>query len=86
VFTGIVEETGVVRGITDRQLTIIAGTVLESTGQGDSISVNGVCLTVVSITKDSFTVDVMPETIRRTTIGKLRYGDKVNLERAMCCA
>ena len=57
--------------------------MLESTGQGDSISVNGVCLTVVSITKDSFTVDVMPETIRRTTIGKLRYGDKVNLERAM---
>jgi len=83
MFTGIIEETGVVRNVTERRLTVGAKTVLESAGQGESISVNGVCLTVINIDKDAFTVETMPETIRRTTIGRLHYGDKVNLERAM---
>jgi len=57
--------------------------VLEDTNPGDSISVNGACLTVTSIGKDNFSVDVMPETIRRTNLGRLHYGDLVNLERAI---
>jgi len=83
MFTGIVEEIGVIKSITDRQLTVGAKVVLRDTKLGDSISVNGACLTIVRISGDSFTVDIMPETIRRTAIGRLHYGDKVNLERAM---
>lgn len=83
MFTGIVEEIGVVRGINPRSLTVEAKIVFEDIKQGDSISVNGVCLTVTSISKDSFSVDVMPETIRRTNLSRLHYGDMVNLERAI---
>jgi riboflavin synthase len=64
-------------------LTIEARTILEDVKLGDSISVNGVCLTVIESDRDSFTVDVMPETFRKTTLGNLQSGSRVNLERAM---
>lgn len=88
MFTGIIEETGTVRSIrggnSGTVLDIEAEKVLEGTCTGDSIAVNGVCLTV-SPGKGHFTADAMPETLRRTSLGKLRPGAKVNLERAMPC-
>jgi len=83
MFTGIIEEIGMVKGVSSGCLTMEAKKVLEDTNPGDSISVNGACLTVTSIGKDNFSVDVMPETIRRTNLGRLHYGDLVNLERAI---
>jgi riboflavin synthase len=83
MFTGIVEEIGIVRGIIPERLTVEAKKVLEGTKPGDSIAVNGACLTVTSIGKDNFSVDVMPETVRRTNLSRLHYGKPVNLERAM---
>lgn len=87
MFTGIIEEIGAMRRI-DRQgqamvLTIGARTVLSDVKLGDSISVNGVCLTVIAFDNQSFTVDVMPETFRRTNLSRLSVGAPVNLERAM---
>jgi riboflavin synthase len=93
VFTGIVEELGTVEQI-ERQsdavrLTVRATTVLEDAGLGDSISVNGCCLTVVSTgstdgkTVDTWTADVMAETLAKTGLGSLTTGDRVNLERAV---
>ena len=87
MFTGIVEEIGTVRrierGAAGARLTIAAKTVLEGTKLGDSIATNGVCLTVVSMTADSFSADVMAETLRRSSLGALQSGSPVNLERAM---
>lgn len=87
MFTGIVEETGVIKNISilgsSGQIQILAKKVLEGTHIGDSIAVNGICLTVTSIRGDAFTADVMAETVRRSSLGSLRAGDKVNLERAM---
>jgi riboflavin synthase len=83
MFTGIVEEVGIVRGISPERLTVEAKKVLDGTETGDSIAVNGACLTVTTIGKDNFYVDVMPETVRRTNLGRLHYGNPVNLERAM---
>jgi len=83
MFTGIVEESGIIRGINPGRLTVEAKKVLEGTKPGDSIAINGVCLTVTSVSKDNFSVEVMPETMRRTNIGRLHYGDSVNLERAV---
>ena len=83
MFTGIVEEIGIVRGISPGRLTVEAKKVFEDAKPGDSIAVNGACLTVTSISKDNFSVEVMPETIRRTNLGSLHYGEPVNLERAM---
>ena len=87
MFTGIVEEIGTVRrvvsGGTSGSIAIGASTVLEGTRIGDSIAVNGVCLTVTSLERDGFTADVMPETLRRSNLGSLRSGDQVDLERAM---
>lgn len=83
MFTGIVEEIGAVRGTSPGQLAIGAKEVLEDTNPGDSMAVNGACLTVISRSNDGFSVDIMPETVRRTNIGRLHYGDSVNLERAM---
>ena len=87
MFTGIVEEKGKVRYI---QLTgesgilaVKARKVLEGTRIGDSIAVNGVCLTVTSMQPDGFTADVMAETIRRSSLGSCKAGSQVNLERAM---
>ena len=83
MFTGIVEEIGTVKGVSPGRLNIEANKVVENTKPGDSISVSGVCLTVISISKSDFSVEVMPETIRRTNLDRLHYGDKVNLERAV---
>ncbi|MCK4362382.1 MAG: riboflavin synthase [Dehalococcoidia bacterium] len=83
MFTGIVEEVGKVRAARPGQLTVAAQKVLEDTKPGDSIAVNGVCLTVTEVSPDSFSVDVMPETLRRTNLGALRPGDGVNLERPL---
>lgn len=87
VFTGIVEEVGqvrhVIQGQVSGEIAVCAARVLEGTRVGDSIAVNGVCLTVTSLQADGFTADVMPETLRRSNLGGLHTGDPVDLERAM---
>ncbi len=87
MFTGIVEEVGTIRSVvsggSSGEIAINARTVLENTKIGDSIAVNGVCLTVTKMTDGGFTADVMPETLRRSNLGRLHIGDSVNLERAM---
>lgn len=87
MFTGIVEEVGKIKtismGSSSAVLTISASKVLENTKLGDSIAVNGVCLTVTNLGTDYFTADVMAETIRRSSLGTLSNGSPVNLERAM---
>lgn len=87
VFTGIIEECGTVLDVLKNGVSgsvqIQASTVLEGTKTGDSIAVNGVCLTVTKLTKSSFTADVMAETFRRTNLGNLGKNSRVNLERAM---
>ena len=83
MFTGIVEEVGKVITLAAGKLTVSAREVLQGTKIGDSINVSGACLTVTAMNGSSFTVDVMPETLRRTNIGTLVPGMKVNLERAM---
>jgi len=83
MFTGIVEEIGIVRGINPGCLTVEAKKVLDGTKSGDSIAVNGACLTVTSLGRDNFSVDVMPQTLRRTNLGGLHYDNQVNLERAI---
>lgn len=86
MFTGIIEEMGRFEGNARGVLTIGAKKVLEDVQIGDSIAVNGICLTVTSFTESSFTADCMPETFRRTSLGELRRGDPVNLERALTLA
>jgi len=87
MFTGIIEEIGHVasikRGAKSVVLTIKAKEVMEGTKLGDSIAVNGVCLTVTSLTAAGFMADVMHETMERSSLSKLKIGDAVNLERAM---
>ena len=87
MFTGIVEEVGTIAFISlagnSGQIGIRAKKVLEGTKIGDSIAVNGICLTVTSLRTDGFTADVMAETVRRSSLNSKRSGDKVNLERAM---
>lgn len=87
MFTGLIEEIGTMEGSVNREksmkLTLKASKVLENIKIGDSISTNGVCLTVASFTSTTFTVDVMPETMRKTNLGKLKQGSLVNLERAL---
>jgi riboflavin synthase len=83
MFTGIVEEIGKVKALQQNRLTIGAKKVLEGTNVGDSVSVNGACLTVTDYSADSFSVDIMPETLRRTNIGIMKPGHTVNLERSM---
>lgn len=87
MFTGIVEEMGVVtnlvKGVTGTHLNILASTVLADLSIGASISVNGACLTVTSKAEREFSVDVSPETLSVTTLGSLAAGSPVNLERAM---
>ncbi len=87
MFTGLIEETGSVARVEGSargaRLTIHCKTVLEGTRIGDSIAVNGVCLTVTGRTQDSFTADIMAESLRRSGLGSLRPGSAVNLERAM---
>jgi len=83
VFTGIVEEVGKVISASAGRLTVAADGVLEGMQKGDSIAVNGVCLTVTSFDVKSFSVDVMPETLEKTNLGLLRPGDGVNLEKPL---
>ena len=87
MFTGIIEEVGAIKQITHGQhsevLNIQARTVLENTKIGDSIAVNGICLTVTRLFADSFSADVMHETLNRSSLAGLMVGSRVNLERAM---
>ena len=86
MFTGIVEEVGTVRWVGGGTLSIDAEEILTDVHLGDSIAVNGVCLTVTSFDKNHFEADVMPETVRRTSLAELRKGSLVNLERALTLA
>ncbi len=83
MFTGIIEETGSVRAIGPNRLTIRGRKALEGTGLGDSISVNGACLTVAWLQNDLMAFDLMPETLNRTGLGRLKVDDPVNLERSL---
>ena len=83
MFTGIVEEVGRVVEATPTRMVIGARLTLDGTSVGDSIAVNGACLTVVDLQSDTFAVDVTPETLRRTNLGDAIPGAPVNLERAM---
>ena len=87
MFTGIIEEVGVVEKIILNEkiskVSIVASEVLKGTKVGDSIATNGVCLTVTEIGKNGYVADVMGETIKRSNLGKLKMGSKVNLERAL---
>jgi riboflavin synthase len=87
MFTGIVEEMGVIKSLQKSRagttLTILASTVMDDLAVGASVSVNGACLTVVSVGEREFAVEVSPETLAVTTLGQLAAGTPVNLERAM---
>jgi riboflavin synthase len=87
VFTGIIEELGKIRSVDAAgggvRLAVSASTVTEGSADGDSIAVNGVCLTALDIRPDGFEADVSQETLDRTTIGSLAAGSRVNLERAV---
>jgi len=83
MFTGIVQETGKVVSVAAGRLVIAAGAVMRGLEPGGSIAINGICLTATEIKGSSFSVDVMPETLRRTNLGRLRPGDPVNLERPL---
>jgi riboflavin synthase len=87
MFTGLIEEVGTVLAANVRadllELRIGAATVLGDIAVGDSIAVSGVCLTVTSFEGGSFSVQVVPETVRRSTLGRLRNGSRVNLERSL---
>src|SRR5215217_7385744 len=87
MFTGIIEELGSVRSIEERgenaRIVISAHVVTEGTNHGDSIAVNGVCLTALDIQSDSFAADVSRETLLRSTLGSLKAGAPVNLERSV---
>ena len=87
MFTGIIEELGRVSAVESLaagvRITIAADIVTEDIGNGDSIAVNGVCLTALNATTDGFAADVSPETLERSTIGRLKVGSRVNLERAV---
>ena len=82
MFTGLVEELGIVSEISQTEIWIEASVVMKDLGIKDSISVNGACLTVVDLKENTFRVDVVPETLSRTDLGYLAIGDKVNLERS----
>jgi riboflavin synthase len=87
MFTGIIEELGLVRNVSllpeSGQLTIEGKKILNGTQIGDSIAVNGVCLTVIRQNEHEFTVDVMAETLKKTNLAELKRGSHVNLERAL---
>src|SRR5450756_1929306 len=87
MFTGIIEEIGqmkaIIRGQQSIRLTLACGKVMTDSHLGDSIAVNGVCLTVAALGPGWFAADVMPETLRRTGLRQLKVHDPVNLERAL---
>jgi len=90
VFTGIIEELGTVASFNKHsdgaKISVAANLVTEDTKDGDSIAVNGVCLTALGVTPDGFSADVSGETLRRSTLSNLSAGSKVNLERALTFA
>ena len=86
MFTGIIEEVGALERLAGGEIAIRAKKVLEDVALGDSIAVNGVCLTAVALTAHSFSADVSHETLRLTTLGSLQSGDAVNLEYALTLA
>lgn len=87
MFTGIIEEIGIIsnitRGLKSAVLTIQAKKIMNDLHLGDSVAVNGVCLTVTGINKNIFTADIMHETLNRSSLGSLKNGSDINLERAM---
>ncbi|MCX7911698.1 MAG: riboflavin synthase [Dehalococcoidales bacterium] len=83
MFTGIVQEVGTIVSAGGGRLTVAAKSITRDMTPGASVAVNGVCLTVTDFDDTSFSVDVMPETLRRTNLGRLKPGDSVNLERAL---
>jgi riboflavin synthase len=88
MFTGIIEETGIIASIErgsagNARLTVQCATALEGSRTGDSIAVNGVCLTALDLTAATFCADLAPETLRRTNLGDLEVGSTVNLERPL---
>ena len=83
MFTGIIEEVGAISRRSGADLTILAETVLEDLKLGDSVAIDGVCLTAVAINSNSFVVQASPETLKQTTLNRLQAGHAVNLERAM---
>src|SRR5579871_5160681 len=87
MFTGIVEELGTVESVQTRsagaRLKVRCSTVMQDMTEGASIAVNGVCLTAVDLRPDSFSADLAPETLRRSNLGDLRAGSRVNLERPL---
>ena len=83
MFTGIIEEVGLVLEAGEGRLRIGCRTVLEGTNLGDSVAINGVDLTVAASSGDSLSFDCMPETYRRSNLGQLQAGDPVNLERSL---
>lgn len=83
MFTGIIEEVGSVLGAGEGRLRIGCRTILDGTNLGDSIAINGVDLTVAEMDGESLSFDCMPETYRRSNLGALRAGDRVNLERSL---
>jgi riboflavin synthase len=87
MFTGLIEESGTIENISKfgdgLRFKIKAGKVLEDTKVDDSISINGVCLTVVEKSKNYFTVEAVEETLKKTTLGNLKVGEKINLERSI---
>ncbi|MBI8988726.1 riboflavin synthase [Corynebacterium meridianum] len=87
MFTGIIEELGHIAGITPDGdvicISVRCADVVRGSAEGESIAVNGVCLTVAQLNDDGFSADVMPETLRRSSLGALKPGDTVNLERAL---
>ena len=83
MFTGIIEEKGQILTLDDKKIVIKCSKVLENSKIGDSICVSGVCLTATKLESNSFTADTSAETLRVTTLGKLKSGSIVNLERAM---
>lgn len=89
MFTGLVEEVGTVAGIVKggdfAELEINARKIMDDIKEGDSIAVNGLCLTAVEVLENGFRADVMAESLRRSSLGSLKTGSRVNLERAMLC-
>ncbi len=83
MFTGIIEGVGRITAATRRNLVIATSDALQGMELGGSMAVNGVCLTITNFNADSFSVDMMPETLMRTNLGLLRVGDRVNLERPL---
>ena len=83
MFTGIIEELGRLKSLSGGRIEITCSKVLEGLKRGDSLCTNGICLTVVEVGENSFAADVMPETLRKTSLGELNGGGLVNLERAL---